>query len=337
MKKKIYILGIITLNLLLVGSIFKMNHLPGAGIMLTASLLLLSFVFLPLALINNYKEKQNKKWLYIATFISFFIVLIGVLFKIMHWPGAGILLLIAVPIPFLVFLPVFVYYSIKDKQQPVINFTAIILGLTFVAVYSVLLAVNVSADILDSGIMLIKSNESTIDFYESQNKRLMDFKAKSDGNNQDINGVIKRSSSISLLIHKAKEDLLEVTENDHLDTDFGTDEFNFKNIDNLDSKSAVQYILFRKKHAMVPLIEKELIEYKKYLNNLNLSPETLNTIDKLCNMDIKTIGKEKYTWGDREFSSDYFLFALESLTRFEKNVKFIEYITLKDINSQKIK
>jgi hypothetical protein len=335
MKKNIYILGIITLNLLLLGSVFKVNHLPGAGILLTVSLFLLSFVFLPLALINNYKEKKAKKWLYIATFISFLVVFIGALFKTMHWPGAGLILLIGVPIPFLLFLPVYIYFSIKDKQQPVINFTAVILGLTFVAVYSVLLAINVSADILDRGIMLIKSNEATIDFYESQNSKFIDFAANKNDNTQHLDEIVKRTNAIKLLIHQAKDDLLVITENSHLDTDFGNDEFNYKNIYNVDAQDIVKYVLFSKVDAKVPEIEKELKAYVSYLHTLSLNPETIETVDKLSHFEITTITNENYSWAYREFSSDYFVFALESLTRWEKNLRFIEYITLKEIVATK--
>jgi hypothetical protein len=35
----------------------------------------------------------------------------GALFKIMHWPGAGIFLMVALPFPFLVFLPVYLYVT----------------------------------------------------------------------------------------------------------------------------------------------------------------------------------------------------------------------------------
>ncbi|MDK2978318.1 MAG: hypothetical protein PWP52_1032, partial [Bacteroidales bacterium] len=85
MKKIIYISGVIIANLLVIGSIFKVNHWPGAGAAITLSLLLLCFWFLPIALINHYKGQKNKtsKWLYIAAFISFFMVFISALFKIL--------------------------------------------------------------------------------------------------------------------------------------------------------------------------------------------------------------------------------------------------------------
>ena len=60
MKKTIYISGIVTANLLLIGCIFKINHWPGAGVALTLSLIGISFWFLPLSLFHHYKNQNNK-------------------------------------------------------------------------------------------------------------------------------------------------------------------------------------------------------------------------------------------------------------------------------------
>ncbi|NMC38741.1 MAG: hypothetical protein GYA41_10500 [Bacteroidales bacterium] len=69
MKNKIYILGLVTTLVVFLGILFKMLHWPGAGILLTLGIFLLVFVFLPVALINNYKasEKKGNRSLYIVT------------------------------------------------------------------------------------------------------------------------------------------------------------------------------------------------------------------------------------------------------------------------------
>ena len=45
------------------------------------------------------------RFVYTAAFISFIIDFIGMAFKILHWPGAAILLIIGIPLPFILFLP----------------------------------------------------------------------------------------------------------------------------------------------------------------------------------------------------------------------------------------
>jgi uncharacterized membrane protein len=97
MKQKIFILGLITAIIISTGAILKVNHLPAAGILIIAGILILVLLFLPAALIDNYKAEGNNqnRLLYIVTWITCFVVFIGMLFKLMHWPHAGVGLLIA--------------------------------------------------------------------------------------------------------------------------------------------------------------------------------------------------------------------------------------------------
>lgn len=153
MKQKIYILGVITAMIICTGTILKVNHWPAAGIMITAGILILVLFFLPAALIDNYKAEGNSqnRLLYIVTWITCLVVFIGMLFKVMHWPYAGVGLLIALPFPYIVFLPVFLTVTAKNKNFNIYNTVFVLLLLALNSVFSALLAVNVSKDtIVDS-------------------------------------------------------------------------------------------------------------------------------------------------------------------------------------------
>jgi len=151
MKQKIYILGLISAMILSTGVIFKMEHWPAAGIMITAGTLLMVLLFFPAALINNYKAEGNSqnRLLYIVTYITCFVVFIGILFKIMHWPNAGVALLIAVPFPYIVFLPVFLIVTSKNKNFNIYNTVFVLLLLAMNSVFSGLLSLNVSKETVD--------------------------------------------------------------------------------------------------------------------------------------------------------------------------------------------
>jgi hypothetical protein len=148
MKQKIYILGVITAMVILLGTIFKINHWPAAGIMLTAGLVTLVLVFLPLALIDSYRGDENKlnKPLYIATGVTGFVIFTGMLFKIMHWPYAGPLLAVALIFPYIVFLPVFIIVTSRNKNFNIYNMVFVFLLLALNSVFSGLLALNVSRE-----------------------------------------------------------------------------------------------------------------------------------------------------------------------------------------------
>lgn len=148
MKQKIYILGLITSALIILGTLFKINHWPLAGIMIAVGMLTLVFIFLPLALINHYKSEGNRQnlLLYIVIWLTSAVIFVGMLFKIQHWPGAGYVLLLALPFPYVIFLPVFLAVTSKIKNFNIYNTVFVLLLLAVISVFSVLLALDVSKD-----------------------------------------------------------------------------------------------------------------------------------------------------------------------------------------------
>jgi hypothetical protein len=146
MKQKIYFLGLVAVILMSTGAIFKVNHWPAAAIMMITGTLVLVLLFLPAALINHYKAEGNKqnKLLYIVTGITCFVVFTAMLYKIQHWPYAGYALLIALPFPYVAFLPVFLVVTSKNKSFSIYNTVFVLLLLALNSVFSALLSLNVS-------------------------------------------------------------------------------------------------------------------------------------------------------------------------------------------------
>jgi hypothetical protein len=156
MKQKIYTLGLITTMIIVLGAMLKMNHYPGAAILLTLGMSVLVLVFLPLALRNHYRTEGNSQnlSLYVVTWLTCFVVFTGMLFKIMHWPGAGYLLILALPFPYVVFLPVFLTVTSKIKNFNIYNTVFVLFLLAGISVFSALLALNVSRDRINDSLQL---------------------------------------------------------------------------------------------------------------------------------------------------------------------------------------
>lgn len=131
--------------------------------MLTISIVLMVFVFFPSAIINSYKKQAKKNYysLHLVSYITIAIILLGALFKIQHWPGAGILILIGLPLPFILFFPLYLRYHKKTKQEYNLDFFGMVFFLLFLAVFSALLALNVSKNVLN-GFALVSNNTSAI-------------------------------------------------------------------------------------------------------------------------------------------------------------------------------
>jgi hypothetical protein len=159
MKQKTYILGVIVVLLVFAGAVMKVNHIAGAGITITAGVFLLVILFLPLALINNYRteSKHMNAVLHVVVYITCLIVFASMLFKIMHWPGAAIILTVAILFPNVVFLPVYLIVTSKIRNYNIYNTVFVLFLLVYLSVFSVLLVLTVSADKIDQSLVLADS------------------------------------------------------------------------------------------------------------------------------------------------------------------------------------
>lgn len=119
MKNTMKISGVAGTILLGVAAAFKIQHWPGAAVMLTLGAVILAFVFMPSALGVLWKETHNRKriLLFVSVFLAGMFLILGALFKVQHWPYAGILLLIAAISGILFFVPTLTVSMIKGQEN----------------------------------------------------------------------------------------------------------------------------------------------------------------------------------------------------------------------------
>jgi hypothetical protein len=144
----------VTTMVIFTGTIFKVNHWPLAGILLTIGMALFVLGFLPFSLLNLYRKEgiTQNKFLFFITYLTCFVVFIAMLFKIQHWPGAGIALTIALPFSFVVYLPVFLYVTGKNKNFNIYNTVYVLFLLALVSVFNALLSLSVTKTRIDDSL-----------------------------------------------------------------------------------------------------------------------------------------------------------------------------------------
>ncbi len=106
---------------IILGSIFKIMHWPGASAIILLSVVTISFVFLPLLYVLKAKEvkvTREKTVLALATLIGI-LFCISTLFKIMHWPWANIMWLVCLGILFFLFLPIYFFGGIRNPDTKI--------------------------------------------------------------------------------------------------------------------------------------------------------------------------------------------------------------------------
>ena len=125
MKRTLKISGIVSIILIILGITFKSMHWPGAGVMVVLGLAFFSLIFIPLNIVLKFQDDKERSNRVIMTvgMLAASVATIGVLFKIMHWPYANIMMFSSLLVFMLVFIPI--YFIVKYKN-PETKFNAII-------------------------------------------------------------------------------------------------------------------------------------------------------------------------------------------------------------------
>lgn len=131
MKKIMMISGVVSVALMTMGIVLKFLHWPGAAVGIVLGVGVISFVFLPLMFLLKIKEQNNlkdKALTGLGTLAAICLTL-GVLFKVMHWPGANMLSIIALVFLMCLYLPMYFISGIRNpdtKTNTIVNSVLII-------------------------------------------------------------------------------------------------------------------------------------------------------------------------------------------------------------------
>lgn len=125
MKKTLNITGISSAVLTITGAIFKIMHWPGASIAIQLGGILFALVFLPLMIVLKFRDeaKTIDKIVLSFGFLIAMFAFTGVLFKLMHWPFANILMIGGSAAFIFVYVPL---YFITRVRRPELRFNTII-------------------------------------------------------------------------------------------------------------------------------------------------------------------------------------------------------------------
>lgn len=131
MKKAMMISGGVSTVIFLFGCFFKLMHWPGASVLLLLGIVLMSFVFLPLAMLlmgrEPEKTTQDRITLMTGT-ITGILYSMAVLFTVMHWPGSSTLWFATVGVSMLVFIPLYFFTGIRRPEKKLYTiFTSVLL------------------------------------------------------------------------------------------------------------------------------------------------------------------------------------------------------------------
>ena len=338
MKRFMYILGTIAPSLLIVGAIFKMMHWPGAAVLITLGTFLLAAIYLPVFAMVSMRDTREKgkkvnKPLYIIGVITGFIFLTGILFKIMHWPGAGIALLCSVLLMVVVFIPFLVVHALRDKENQIQNFSILIFILAMMGVNIMVFALKISKNALGSMIANTEASAVTSQAMEARNALFLEQvlvpgmedpaqseRAKLIGEKSDALDAYIQDIMAEIVLLSHEDNRLAVGTDNSIDLDKAI---------NFDVQNSVGMVIFGndkipgKGDALVASIE----SYRELLLD-NAGPELDETIDKL--LYTGSMGEYKPFWISYNFNQTPMIGALNILSNLQVNIRFLEGEVLRE-------
>lgn len=162
MKKFAYITGAITSVSLVAGALFKIQHWPGASFLLLIGTLTLSMFFIPYFFYVNLKEQTEKRSKVIAGLglITALFLCAGALFKLMHWPGAT-MMIAGFGLFFLIFLPLYIANGVRN---PLTKVSSISNGFLFAAIggFVMLMSFQQPSKAVTDSLSVIEQNQTEL-------------------------------------------------------------------------------------------------------------------------------------------------------------------------------
>ena len=332
----LYITGMIAGMVTITGALFKVQHWPGAGIMLTLGLFTLAAIFLPMFAVVKIREAREQKvpvrsGSYIAGVIAGILFIAGALFKIQHWPGAGIVIIVSWMSVAVLFLPLLLLNVLKQTKDRVNIFFSVILVVSFVAVFVMAL---VRAPSRDGNAGLIFSEKSMVSnsyFLDKQNNRLVE-KAQLTGPGDILNNMQAISSEadkICSFIQSAKNDIVLWFTKENQAFILSNDQIDFQHVNglNYDEPSRVVMIGSEEKAGEATELKNMLESFKLHSLALSTDENLKSFINEQIDLSVP-IGSKK-SWEEYYFAVNMIQTA-SNLSAYQLKVRILESALLRE-------
>jgi hypothetical protein len=282
MNTTLRISGLVSAISILTGSIFKILHWPGANILFVIGMFLMAALFLPLFFALRYKQAENENkhlLLSIAGAVVGVLTALGIWFKMMHWPGASVMLYSSIAILLLGYLPVYIFAVYRKSLNKVNVFSNVIL---IIAVGSTLLLTTgvagstTSKKVSESIVRLLRDQEASV----QQQLKMNDELLKRDSAASRFSLLHNETLSLVKMIDELKQRILFHSE----------DAVQYEEVYNWASRGGVIDIMGAEGEFSFSGLQKRLDAYAKISNNPSfLGNEAFLFVDQPLNIEIQRL------------------------------------------------
>jgi hypothetical protein len=220
MNSTMKISGYVSSLMILVGSFFKLQHWPGANILILSGVFFLTVLFLPLLFILKFKstEENNRSVvLSIIAFVASLLICIGILFRILHWPGARMMTIIGCSLLILGYLPIYILSIYKNTTNKINATATIILIIAGTGLFITESGIGLSKTTSDSFWRGVTENNDLLAYHCKVNQQtyqlLMNKQAQDSSRILRLKELQAATDSLMLYTSKMKVYLISISEN----------------------------------------------------------------------------------------------------------------------------
>ncbi|MGZ3862723.1 MAG: GldL-related protein [Bacteroidia bacterium] len=325
MKRSMIISGTTAVVFLLAGAFFKIMHWPGANPALLLGLVLISFIFLPLLFILKTRDgasSRDKIVTGLAVVVGFLLCM-STLFKLFHWPGAGVLWILTSAFSIFVFIPVYFFTGIRVAETKVntIVTTIILVGAT--GMLFSLTSLKSSKTFEFFTFASTKDLIATRNFATEQNKAryewlLSDTIATA---NKSLAELKQRTNDLYLSVEKIKLEIVNAM------TDGNATEIDYTKLFETPFANAQipQNLLFSvgQPGPLLTGLKKEVIAFNTFIKN-NYNKSSFGMIDTKGTVPVNNDGPE-IPWEVFNFNNEVpFQIVIRNLTQIQLDIRIVE-------------
>lgn len=330
--------GLFSTVIILLGILFKVQHWPSAGILLPLGMVLAALVFLPSLVFSKISDDkgEGKKSAYLAGLFAGLLYIAGFLFKIMHWPGAGILILLGLIITVAVFLPAYSYAHFKNEVHVKGSF----IFLTFVVMMAVLtislMSLTVSKNVFNEFVVTETQMENVLDDLTAKTTILAENLSINNQTEGDFVIISEKANEIDHWIEALKRELISIA--DPESKALKNDKINYKHIINKsDTNIPFEVLIGPETNGKAYQLEEMLVSYKEMLLSASNDNKFASSVNLLLDLSQEpTMHEHTYSWVEFQFNHRTLISTLNSLTCIQIQVRLAEKEMIETFCSKEI-
>ena len=324
----------------MLGVVFKIQHWPGSGPLLTVGYLSFVAVVLPLLLyskLKNAKQKRDKQ-IYLLGTVALLIFILSGMFKIMHWPGPTIMMILGGILLVTAFLPLYTWRRIQLEGKITGQFIFTIILTMFLVLFTSLLALNVPTNYLAVFVDQAKDDIEISQFLETRNsQKVHDINQMPDSlySESKAKHIKKEADNVCKYINNLMVSL--VNEVDQVNAIGKTDQLKdpARIPDKGNTEISKSIMLGIQENGKAHELKETLKQFKTVLSTeFDTASEIVQLSVQLIDLSDHTKWKKNMTWERYHFENTPLISVISTLNQFQSSVRILESNALEVINNK---